>query len=216
MGAIERERLEAAKAHSVSVGWGQGAQSREASLAVLVAERELAAADGEPYADVIDLGVEWETGAPMPQVLSDGSTATLLCYASDDRDGARDRQEPKSVAVKGASRLIRFTFDSCSSIRFGAPNDEVLHGHPLYGRGLQFYQAHIVRNSPWITELNAINSAHSRYLGPSARTHFLFAFHDETFEAVADDVQVEEFEGSMSSALIDEAARQTSWDRSEV
>ncbi|HEX4443555.1 MAG TPA: hypothetical protein VHZ81_08285 [Galbitalea sp.] len=216
MGAAERERLDAAKNNMASVGWGKGDESMQAQEAVLVAERELAAADGGSYAEVIDLGVTWDSGAPMPQVISGGSTTAVLCYASEPRGNAEVDTAPTSVSTKGRSNLIRFTFSLCSSIRFGAPNDEVLHGHPLYGHGLQFYQAHIVRNSTWLTELNAINSAHSHYRGPSDRTHFLFAFHDETFEAIADDVRVEEFEGSMKSALAAEAARQTSWDLSEA
>ena len=55
-----------------SVGWGKGDESMRAQAAVLVAERELAAAEGEPSAEVIDLGVTWDGGAPMPQVISDG------------------------------------------------------------------------------------------------------------------------------------------------
>jgi hypothetical protein len=216
MGAAERDRLHAAKNDMASVGWGKGDESMRAEAAVLVAERELAAAEGEPYAEVIDLGVTWDGGAPMPQVISDGSTTVLLCYASESPANTRGEGAPTSVATKGRSNLIRFTFSLCSSIRFGSPNDEVLHGHPLYGRGLEFYQAHIVRNSAWLAELNVINSAHSQYRGPSDETHFLFAFHDDTFEAIADEVRVEEFEGSMRSALAAEAARQTSWDRSEA
>jgi hypothetical protein len=216
MCATERARLDAAKNNMASVGWDRGDESMRAEAAVLVAERELAAAKGEQYAEVIDLGVTWDGGAPMPQVISDGSTAVLLCYASEAPSNTRVEGARTSVATNGRSDLIRFTFSRCSSIRFGSPNDEALHGHPLYGRGLQFYQAHIVRNSAWVAELNAIRSAHSGNRGPSDETHFLFAFHDDTFEAIADEVRVEDIEGSMRSALAAEAARQTSWDRSEA
>jgi hypothetical protein len=35
----------------------------------------------------------------------------------------------------------------CASIRFGHPNDEVFHGHPLFGAGLKHYAAHEIFDS---------------------------------------------------------------------
>jgi hypothetical protein len=43
-------------------------------------------------------------------------------------------------------------FQRCYAHRLGGPNDEVVTGHPLYGRGLQAYAAHRVINSPWIAQ----------------------------------------------------------------
>jgi hypothetical protein len=37
------------------------------------------------------------------------------------------------------------------------PNDESLHGHPLFERGLNFYGAFQVESSSWIRALERIN-----------------------------------------------------------
>jgi len=69
----------------------------------------------------------------------------------------------------------------------GAPNDEVINGHPLYGRGLVAYGAHTVERSRWIREQEKINSVHPQHRpGWEARyRHYVLAFHDETFECIA-------------------------------
>jgi hypothetical protein len=54
-------------------------------------------------------------------------------------------------------------FKRVASVKKGSPNDEVLHGHPLWGSGLEFYQAHEVRNSPWIKELTDVNRVHGGF-----------------------------------------------------
>ena len=80
-------------------------------------------------------------------------------------------------------------FVGVTSVKMGSPNDEVLNGHPLWGSGLEFYQAHEVRNSQWIRELMQINRVHDRFRESrwSGRRHFILTFHDETLECVARD-----------------------------
>jgi hypothetical protein len=48
----------------------------------LQAERDLAAARGEPYAQVIEIGPRWDVGAPLPHLISNGSRAFIMCLAS--------------------------------------------------------------------------------------------------------------------------------------
>jgi hypothetical protein len=86
-----------------------------------------------------------------------------------------------------AGERIVVRFNGVASALFGAPNDEALQGHPLFGRGLQFYEFAEVENSPWIAELERANRVHP---GHSAERyarlrHFIFPFHDSTFECVA-------------------------------
>ena len=53
--------------------------------------------------------------------------------------------------------------------------------------------AQVVVNSPWLAEVRAINSVHSRY-DPErweAVKHFVFWFHDDTFECLAESLQFE-------------------------
>lgn len=74
-----------------------------------------------------------------------------------------------------------------TSVKMGSPNDEVLEGHPLWGSGLEFYEAHEVKNSPWIKELMDINRVHDQFREShwNEDRHFILTFHDETLECVA-------------------------------
>jgi len=87
----------------------------------------------------------------------------------------------------------------------GSPNDEVFHGHPLYGKGLGGYQPLVVEYSPWIKELEAINSVHSGYRPERWRTfhHYIFGFHDSTFECVAESFTVETRNATIPQVLAD-------------
>jgi hypothetical protein len=61
--------------------WGQQFQ----------AERDLPAARGEQYAEVLDIGPLWDTGAPLPHLISNGSRPFIVCLAGQpgpDWDGA--------------------------------------------------------------------------------------------------------------------------------
>jgi hypothetical protein len=203
MESAEARALSDARENLASVGYG----NRDASRAVREAERALAASIGEPWAEVIDFGVQWDSSAPLPHIISNGSTTVLLCLANVPRPDW-DGTNPRSVSTSDEGTSIELTFRSCSSIKFGSPNDEVLHGHPLYGRGLEFYAAHRVHNSSWIGELEAIQASHHNYRGPGRvrGDHYILAFHDETFEAVADRVDVRTVQGTLD-ALLATAAR---------
>ncbi len=88
-------------------------------------------------------------------------------------------------------------FYRCSITKFGYPNDDALAGHRLYGKGLDFYGVFEVFESEWIAELRKCNQV--RF--PDVKVfedgrHFIFAFHDSTFECIATDFQpVSEFPG---------------------
>jgi hypothetical protein len=154
-------------------GWG----SRELDAAQRVlreAQRDEARSNGMPFATVVDLGVMWTAGAPMPILVSGERTAVFFYLAHPSND----------VGIVEFFRV--------SAVKMGAPNDEVFHGHPLSERGLEYYKAHVIENSAWITEIMAINSVHLRYNPDNWKSskHYLFAFHDDTFECIASDVKV--------------------------
>lgn len=50
-------------------------------------ERDLAAARGEQYAQVIEIGPHWDAGAPLPHLISNGSRAFVACLASQAGPG---------------------------------------------------------------------------------------------------------------------------------
>lgn len=168
------------------------------------AERTLAAARGEEHATPFDLGVRWSVGAPLPHLLTSGHRTFVAFYLEEpdpEWDGTYVRvidptdKEPASLALA--------EFKGCAAVKLGPPNDEVLHGHPLYGRGLNGYRAYVVENSRWLGELVEINRVHDQF-NPRAwedLRHFFFVFHDETVDAIARDVEVETFQESMPSLL---------------
>jgi hypothetical protein len=99
--------------------------------------------------------------------------------------------------------LVRF--ERLSSSLFGAPNDETFEGHPLHGSGFQPYRAMRVVNSPWIAQLERMNSVH-RYHNPAAyaaKEHFIFPFHDTTFECVAQSFSASTVDRRLADAVKD-------------
>jgi hypothetical protein len=110
-------------------------------------------------------------GAPMPEVFANDSSLSIMYLTADDK-----------YAVAH--------FPLCSVFIFGSPNDEALSGHPLYGKGLQFYSVHRVENSSWIDLLerrNAIHPRHDKKTFLENKQHYIFTFHDSTLECVVNE-----------------------------
>jgi hypothetical protein len=166
------------------------------------AEREAARAKGQEYAVPCDLGVSWETGAPMPHLLCAGHRAFLVFLL----------REPDPARASGAAEPLALVEFRGATVKLGSPNDEVLHGHPLYGKGLVAYGAHYVMNSRWLRELEEINKVHSRYDPAHWKElkHYLFAFHDETFECLARGHEVQIHRTSMKDLVALAAQRMVS------
>ncbi|MFH8776442.1 hypothetical protein [Streptomyces sp. NPDC017958] len=168
------------------------------------AAREAARSQGLPYASVLDLGIRWSAGAPMPHLFNSSNRTMVLFYRHvprPDWDGSWatmvDPREPAPAAL-GLIEFIR-----PHSVRFGGPNDEALHGHPLSDHGLEPYEAHEVHNSQWIAEAERINSVHPAHQGGwhDRMRHYILSFHDDTLECLAHDVRVEQFECPFPEAV---------------
>lgn len=119
-----------------------------------------------------------DSGAPTPVVYSDksGLTCAYLIGATHPEFG--------STAV--------LRFEGVLFYAMGYPNDESLHGHPLYGNGLEFYGFHVVENSPLITDLDRRNQVHKRHVAGNyikRFRHWIITFHDDTLEVVARNAQ---------------------------
>lgn len=185
-----------------------GFRDRAAIAAVYTAERKLAESEGGPWAEPIDLPARWDIGAPLPHVVSNGSSAVLICHAAvrdPDWGGSYVRIVSPSDSAPDRFMIIRFT--GCNSIRFGGPNDEAMHGHPLSSRGLEPYSAHQIHNSTWTEEARQINSVHPHHSDESYKrlTHYFLAFHDDTFEALARSLDVEVVDGVLGRLLAEAA-----------
>jgi hypothetical protein len=178
--------------------WATAYESR------LKAERELALAKGEETAAALYWTPKWDVGAPEPHVLCSGWKTLLLYFIAEhdpDWDGSYVQVvDPASDEVRPIALV---EFEDCYAVKFGGPNDEVLHGHPLNGRGLAYYGAHDIKNSRWMEEERRIQSVHEMHVPATwnERRHFLFAFHDQTVECIATGYRVEELKVGFPEAL---------------
>jgi hypothetical protein len=120
-----------------------------------------------------------EVGAPVPILVAEEHRLELgyVAYPSDAR-------EEEVIAVA--------SFETPYASMFGPPNDEAFEGHPLATRGLEPYGCFKVEKSSWIRQLEQMNSVHPYHRAErfDALTHYIFAFHDTTFECVAASVSV--------------------------
>lgn len=114
-------------------------------------------------------------GAPLPVVIADEGRLLLAYLTAPDSE---------NLAVLKFSRV--------RAHRWGPPNDETLHGHALYERGLRWYAIQEVIESSWIRGLERLNSVHRNHVpGRSTSSrHYVFAFHDSLFECIARDVEL--------------------------
>jgi hypothetical protein len=205
---LER-RLAAARERVGELSRGLGRDNLDAWRAAredqLKAERDLASARGEQYAQVIDIGPRWDVGTPLPHLISNGSRAFVVCLASlPDPEWDGTYVKVVSPADADPSLFVVIEMRGCSEIRFGGPNDEAMSGHPFYGKGLDGYQAHEVFNSRWIEEAIKVNSVHPLHSDAPFRRlhHYALLFHDEMLEALALDVESRLANGTMREIMV--------------
>ena len=205
---LER-RLAAARERVGELSRGLGRDNLDAWRAAredqLKAKRDLASARGEQYAQVIDIGPRWDAGAPLPHLISNGARAFVVCLASQpgpEWDGTCVKVV--SPADADPSLFVVIEMRGCSEIRFGGPSDEAMSGHPLYGKGLDGYQAHEVLNSRWIEEAIKVNSVHPLHSDAPFRRlhHYALLFHDEMLEALALGAESRLVNGTMREIMV--------------
>ena len=140
-----------------------------------------------------------DIGAPLPIVLSD-ERVTLLGYASQ---GGRLLDVTDTTSFVEELALVQFQFRK--SYMFGYPNDEAFSGHPLASRGLGPYGVFEIQYSSWIRQLEKMNEVHPLHRGGYLQRlkHYVFAFHDSTFECVARSFEVSMLRGSFESLLLE-------------
>ena len=203
--ARERQRR-AMKALAPKHKGGEVEEFRAASAAMLDAERALASAKGEQYAVEMPFPVSWDTGAPLPHLLQ-SDYRTFLVFFLEEIDAGWDGTPVyvRHPGDPGKQKLGVVEFERCIWYEMGTSNDEVLHGHPLHGKGLVRYRALIVKNSNWLKELEAINAVHHNYKPDDWRTfkHYILPFHDSTFRCIAKDFKVETRETTLAEFLVE-------------
>jgi hypothetical protein len=161
----------------------------------------------------VDVGLQWDIGAPMPHLIQSESRTFLTFYLSDPRpdwDGTSveilDPTSPSPVSL-GVIQWL-----SCDGAVLGGPNDEAYRGHRLWERGLSevgAYRAAEVLNSTWIAGLEEQNRVHPQHRSEAFVTyrHFILGFHDSTFECIARGFRTWKAEIAMPQMLAALAAR---------
>ena len=142
-------------------------------------------------------------GAPCPMVLA-GEHHLHLAYLLQDTPANWDGSTARVVAENTSGEPVGLVeFKDAYAHMFGPPNDEAFDGHPLASRGLSPYAVFEVRDSSWIRCLERMNAVHP-YHRPEPFAdyrHFVFAFHDTTFECVAKAFDLTVHTGSVASVL---------------
>jgi len=145
-----------------------------------------------------------DVGAPLPTLVADDYRlflAYLVCDPDSDWDGTYvnvvDNDSDGTVALVRFHRPYIHTMGA-------APNEEAIGGHPLAARGLEAFAAFEILNSSWIRQLERMNSVHSyhdRKRFMNGKRHFIFVFHDSTFECVAEGFDVSILHGSILDSI---------------
>jgi hypothetical protein len=155
---------------------------------------------------VIPLGdaPQSDVGAPLPVVLANDYRLCLVYLLQDTREDWDGTQAPRVVSPASEDMPVAAVeFRRPHAHIFGPPNDEAFAGHPLSERGLNPYGAFIIEDSSWIRALERMNSVHEHHAPARFRklTHYVFAFHDSTFECVADGFSVSLHRGSLRDVV---------------
>ncbi len=167
-------------------------------------KRNLSLLNGEETAVLINWKYPWDCGTPIPYVVSNGYTVFLIYYlAKQDQDWSGSYTNLASSGSDRTDWIALVEFNRAIDYKFGGPNDEVLHGHPLFDHGLEAYEAHEIVNSSWIAIEEKINSVHQRYEPEFWKLlkHYAFTFHDEMFECIARNYKIEVFNGAFKDVV---------------
>ena len=146
-----------------------------------------------------------DVGAPLPTLVSDEGHL-FLAYIVSEPDLTWNGSHVTTVSPESEGlpiAIIRFRLPSAHML--GPPNDEVFGGHPLASRGLQSYAVFEIERSSWIRKherMNAVHPNHNRERFLAQRRHFVFAFHDSTFECIAESFETNIIRGSMQAAAV--------------
>jgi hypothetical protein len=179
--AAQQSLMDAIRAAGSGVGVRRAAHRnlRQAEARVGDCYRSLAESTGEEFAVPFDAGCEPEAAVSGAFVLEDEYKSFLFFNVStSDPDVA----EGTRAIVEVVGTLLT---------KFGLPNDEALPGHPLYNRGLRYYSIAEVLNSSWAREAEERNRISFPEALPWSARHFIFTFHDSSFECLARELKIE-------------------------
>lgn len=144
-------------------------------------------------------------GAPLPTVLSNEHKLLLSYYLQNTPENWSGKKV-KVVNYDTENEFIALVeFDRYLTFMSGMPNDEAFSGHPLFSRGLQPYTVFEIENSSWLRKLEKMNSVHPYHKPENFEKfkHYVFAFHDSTFECIAEGFEISYHQCSMKEILLE-------------
>jgi hypothetical protein len=143
-----------------------------------------------------------DSGASLPFLMSDENRVLLAYMVSESDEAVCSNVRMMTADSKGYVALVEFSQPLAHM--FGPPSDETFLGHPLAERGLRPYGVFEVLDSSWIRQLEGMNKRHSRHShSRSALRHYIFSFHDSTFECIAKVLAVNLREGSLRDVMFE-------------
>ncbi|MDX9856166.1 MAG: hypothetical protein RBT76_00070 [candidate division Zixibacteria bacterium] len=143
-------------------------------------------------------------GAPEPVVLA-SEHSLLLAYSLEHESDVKAADNVLLLESHAEGPPVALvTFVRPSAHLFGPPNDEAFAGHPLSERGLERYGVFEVHRSSWIRQLermNAVHPKHDKKWFMEGKRHFIFTFHDSTFECIARGMEIAVGRGWVMSVI---------------
>jgi hypothetical protein len=131
-------------------------------------------------------------GAPKPRVFATEHSIAISYWLEFPTDAEMLAAKSPLRDMAGRAIYAVIVFRRCTSHLFGYPNSEAFMGHLLAEHGYIPFSAYEVCNSSWIKQIEKMNRVHSKH-SPSLflnRRHFIFGFHDTTFEVICHDYEV--------------------------
>jgi hypothetical protein len=134
----------------------------------------------------LDIGVTPEAAVSGAVLLQTEERAFLMFNAM--RDTLRPTPHGGSYKEDAGRAIVELVL--CSVTKFGYPNDEAW-SHIPRTRGLAYGVFEVLKSS-WISELTQLNRhGFPNTPEPTDKRHFLFLFHDSSFECIARELRVE-------------------------
>src|SRR5262245_3792088 len=194
---LEEELVKASKQlREVQAERGSTARQLDAFDRLAKAQRALAKAKGEEYAAPYDIGFVPEAAVSEPAFFQT-EHASLLTFSAV-REKANWRRED---AGYGLVEIVH-CFTSC----FGGPGIEK---DPLYTKGLHAYGVFEIVSSRWKRGLSENGGLYFPGTPGPAQRHFVFTFHDSTFQCIASDLRCMTVELPFENVLV--AVRKRLW-----
>ena len=141
----------------------------------------------------VDLGLDIDFGAPLPTILANENKLLLLFHKIFQKD----------------NEVIRIIFKNYVSFKFGLPSEDSSEGHPYSKYGLGSEDVVEVINSDWIKEIDKIEQSSEDYDKDrfNKLKHYIFLFHDSTFECIAESFEIEELKGKSRADALTKAIK---------